>query len=120
MKGYHGLVPVWLLTLLLLFSLRRVLFAVDFYDTALLTTPLQRNCDVNFQKLCEYYGLRYKVIDLSTITLTDSLLRDESGEYLRLSLSIIILRRILLILTQIRLKFSKKPWKLEVLASLSL
>jgi len=80
---HSKLLPIWLLILLLLFSLRTASFAVDFYDTVLLTTSLQHNPDISFQKLCEYYGLRCKVIDLSTITLTDSLLRDEGGEYLK-------------------------------------
>jgi len=80
---HYELLPIWLLILLLLFSLRTASFAVDFYDTVLLTTSLQHNPDISFQKLCEYYGLRCKVIDLSTITLTDSLLRDEGGEYLK-------------------------------------
>jgi len=83
---HNKLLPIWLLILLLLFSLRTASFAVDFYDTVLLTTSLQHNPDINFQKLCEYYGLRCKVIDLSTITLTDSLLRDEGGEYLKAAL----------------------------------
>jgi len=83
MKRYFKLAAIWLLALLLLFSVRTVLSAIDFYDTALLTTSLQGNYDINFQKLCEYYGLRCKAIDLSIITLTDSLLRDESGEYLK-------------------------------------
>jgi len=73
----------WLLTLSLFFGLKTASFAVDFYDTALLTTSLQHNPDISFQKLCEYYGLRCKVIDLSTTTLRDSLLRDEGGEYLK-------------------------------------
>ena len=73
MKHYYKLVAIWLLALSLLFSLRTVLSAIEFYDTALLTTSLQGNYDISFQKLCEYYGLRCKVIDLSTITLTDSL-----------------------------------------------
>jgi len=80
---YYKPLLIWLLILSLLFGLRTALFAVDFYDTALLTTSLQGNYDINFRKLCEYYGLRCKVINLSTITLTDSLLRDESGEYLK-------------------------------------
>jgi len=67
----------------LLFGLGTALFGVDSYDTALLTTSLQANCDIDFQKLSEYYGLRCKIIDLSTIALTDSLLRDERGEYLK-------------------------------------
>jgi len=83
---HYKLLPIWLLILLLLFSLRTASFAVDFYDTVLLTTSLQHNPDISFQKLCEYYGLRCKVIDLSTITLTDSLLRDEGGEYLKAAL----------------------------------
>lgn len=80
---HYKLLPIWLLILLLLFSLRTASFAVDFYDTVLLTTSLQHNPDISFQKLCEYYGLRCRVIDLSTITLTDNLLRDEDGEYLK-------------------------------------
>jgi len=83
MKHYCKLVPIWLFILLLLFSLRTTLFAVDFHDTGLLTTSLRRNSDINFQKLCEYYGLLCRVIDLSAITLTDSLLRDEGGERLK-------------------------------------
>ena len=79
---HHKLLPVWLLILLLL-HLRTASFAVDLYDTAPFTNSLQKNCDINFQKLCEHYGLRCKVIDLSTVTLTDNLLRDESGEYLK-------------------------------------
>ena len=77
------LLPVWLLSLSLLFGLRTPLFAVDFYDTVLLTTSLQGSCDINFSKISEHYGLRCKVIDLSTTALTDSLLRDENGEYLK-------------------------------------
>ena len=73
----------WLSILFFLLGLRTVSSGVDFHDTVLLTTSLQRNCDVNFQKLCEYYGLRCKVIDLSTTSLTDGLLRDEGGEYLK-------------------------------------
>jgi len=82
MRYYRSLLA-WSLILLLLFGLRTALFAVDFYDTALLTTSSQGNCNTNFQRLCEYYGLRCKVVDLSTTSLIDDLLRDESGEYLK-------------------------------------
>jgi len=83
MKGGFSFITIVLLFILsILFDLRAVSFAIDFYDTTLLTTYLQRNPDIGFQKLCEYYGLRCKAIDLSTITLTDSLLRDEGGQYL--------------------------------------
>ena len=37
--------------------------------------------DINFQKVAEYYGLRWTAIDLASTPLTDNLLRDEAGQY---------------------------------------
>ncbi len=40
-----------------------------------------RFTDINFQQVAEYYGLRWAAIDLASTPLTDSLLRDEAGQY---------------------------------------
>jgi len=59
-------------------------YCTDLYDTALLydSSNLQ-NSDINFQTVVQYYGLKCKQIDLSSTTLTDSLLRDENGNYFK-------------------------------------
>jgi len=60
------------------------LYCTDLYDTALLydSSNLQ-NSDINFQKIIKYYGLKCKEIDFSSTTLTNSLLRDENGNYFK-------------------------------------
>ena len=40
-----------------------------------------RNTDINFQKVTEYYGLRWAAVDLASTSLTDDLLRYEAGHY---------------------------------------
>lgn len=42
------------------------------------------NFDINFCKIAEYYGLLCKIIALNDTSLTDTLLRDEQGNYFKL------------------------------------
>jgi PKD repeat protein len=54
----------------------------DLSDTLLLYDATDEEAaDNNFRKISEYYGLKWAEVDLSTTTLTDALLRDESGQY---------------------------------------
>lgn len=56
----------------------------DLYDTAILYSAVQlQNSDVNFHKISEFYGLRYKKIDLSDVKVTNGQLRDANNGYLK-------------------------------------
>jgi hypothetical protein len=60
------------------------IWAEDFDDCALLLDSVQlQNSDINFKKICQFYGLRCREIDLRTTELTDQLLRDGNGQRLR-------------------------------------
>jgi len=49
-------------------------------DCALLYDSADVRCsDINFQKICQFYGLRCREIDLGSIELSDSLLQDALG-----------------------------------------
>lgn len=49
------------------------------YDSA-----ADRNFDINFCKLADYYGVKCKRVDLKNFSLTDDLLRDAHGSYFKL------------------------------------
>ena len=59
------------------------IWAEDLDDCALLFDSNQmENSDVNFKKICQFYGLRCREIDLRLTDLTEELLRDANGQYL--------------------------------------
>ena len=59
-------------------------YCTDLYDTSLLYNSSNiQNSDINFQTIAKYYGLKCKEIDLSSTTLTDSLLKDGNGNYFK-------------------------------------
>ncbi|MBN1283775.1 MAG: hypothetical protein JXB47_00090 [Anaerolineae bacterium] len=58
---------------------------VDLADVALLySTDRDTKFDTNFRLVADYYGLRCKEINLNETPLTDDLLKDEAGNYLKL------------------------------------
>lgn len=58
-------------------------WAQDLNDCALLYDSANlHDSDINFQKICRFYGLRCREIDLQSIELSDSLLRDANGQAL--------------------------------------
>jgi hypothetical protein len=54
----------------------------DNSDVLLLRGETISNFEINLEYVTRYYGLKYKVIDLSTTNLTDSSFLDEDGELL--------------------------------------